>query len=70
VVDPAVGLVLKVTIGDRVERGQPLVVLHHRSDNDLRRPMELLQQACEIGETPPAKRALIHETITSEGLTS
>jgi len=66
-VDPAVGIVLHKKVGDRVEAGEPLATIHHNSDAKAERAKQLIASSCEIGEVPPAKRALVHRIITKSG---
>ncbi len=47
-VDPAVGILVKVKVGDNVENGQPLFVVHARKQEDLEEARSSLQNAVEI----------------------
>lgn len=62
-VDPAVGLVIKARIGDRVERGQPLAILHARTQAQAEAAVECLRSAVAIGETPPSREPLIRDWV-------
>jgi pyrimidine-nucleoside phosphorylase len=53
-VDHAVGLRMLVARGDRVERGQPLVELHHRAGHGLDAARALCRTAIDIGGELPA----------------
>jgi thymidine phosphorylase len=44
-IDLSVGLVLQAKVGDRVERGQPLAILHANDEGRLGRAEQLLLQA-------------------------
>ncbi|HEY6362078.1 MAG TPA: thymidine phosphorylase [Vicinamibacterales bacterium] len=55
-VDHAVGVVLSVKPGDRIEEGDSLVEIHHRDGTGLDTAVALCRGAFEIGEAPPPKR--------------
>lgn len=62
-VDPAVGFIVEAKLGDHVQRGQPLAVMHF---NDERRAQEVetrIQRAYRIGSRKPASRPLVIERI-------
>jgi pyrimidine-nucleoside phosphorylase len=62
-VDPAVGMVLKAKIGDRVQAGSPLVVVYA---NDAARLDEVRQQllaAYAISPAPVVRPKLIHQIV-------
>jgi pyrimidine-nucleoside phosphorylase len=57
-VDPAVGVVVRARIGDRVEAGQPLAEIHARDEATARRAAERLRAAFRISpDTVPAPDA-------------
>ncbi|TVQ96369.1 MAG: thymidine phosphorylase [Deltaproteobacteria bacterium] len=62
-VDPAVGLVLEVERGDRVERGQPLVTLHVNAGSDVEGALGRLGEAIRIGDEAPAEVPLVLERL-------
>jgi pyrimidine-nucleoside phosphorylase len=69
VIDPAVGLVLQKKVGDPVQKGEPLCIVHYNSEVRLDSSLEMLQKAYRIAEKPPAvKRPLIHRVIWREGV--
>lgn len=54
IIQPAVGLRLKVAIGDRITTGQPLAILYTNSKQDIGKAEEALLAALTIkGEQPP-----------------
>jgi pyrimidine-nucleoside phosphorylase len=55
-VDYAVGLVLLVKPGDRVQEGDPLMEVHHRDGVGLDAAVALSLEAVEIGDTAPPPR--------------
>jgi thymidine phosphorylase len=57
-IDPAVGLRFLAVEGDRVERGQPLVQIHHRNGRGLELASELLLRGMAIAEEPSTPRPL------------
>ncbi len=53
-VDPVVGLEMMVRVGEKVERGQPLVRIFSGWNSDREAAMAWLDKAFCIGDTPPA----------------
>jgi pyrimidine-nucleoside phosphorylase len=53
-VDPAVGVVMRVRIGDRVRRGEPLAEVHARTDADADEAMRALLDAIRVDGEPVA----------------
>jgi len=62
-VDPAVGFVFEKNVGDRVEAGEPLVVVHHRDQPAAADVIRRLGETIAIGDEPPAAAPLILERI-------
>jgi thymidine phosphorylase len=62
-IDPAVGVSALVKIGDTVERGQPLMVMHANRDNKLEEALALANGAVCIGDRPTTPLPLIAEII-------
>ena len=56
-IDHAVGIVTLVKPGDRVERGQPLLELHHRDGRGLSAALALCRESISIGDEAPVPRA-------------
>ena len=56
-VDHAVGIVTLVKPGDRVERGQPLLELHHRDGRGLSAALALCGESVSICDEAPVPRA-------------
>jgi len=63
VIDPAVGVVLAAKIGDPVEKGLPLGVVHARSEAEAREGARALEAAYEFSEEPVSAAELILGTV-------
>lgn len=63
VIDPAVGFVLQKKVGDRVEKGEPIALMHINDASRTGTIIERFQAACAFGDEAPAPRPLIVETI-------
>jgi pyrimidine-nucleoside phosphorylase len=59
-VDPSVGIELAVEVGTEVERGQPLGLVHARSEADAARAAETLGEVVEVGAAPPPASTVLH----------
>lgn len=66
-VDPAVGLELRRTVGERVERGEPLITVHAAREDQLAGAFERLRAAISIEETRPPARPFVRFRVTAEG---
>src|SRR5580693_2594736 len=63
-IDHAVGLEFHKRIGDRVEKGEPLVTIHYNSGAKLAEAQSLIVASYEIGEVAPSERLpLIHRVL-------
>lgn len=62
-VDHAVGVTVRKKVGDRVQRGEPLVTLHYNDEKRLAAARDLLEKSFEIQDNPPTARPLVLETI-------
>jgi pyrimidine-nucleoside phosphorylase len=62
-VDPAVGAVVKATVGRRIKAGDPLVELHYRDAASLPAARALLKSGVVIGDEEPTVRSLILEVV-------
>lgn len=64
-VDPAVGLELAVEVGDRVESGQCLGIVHARTADDASGAVEQLVQLVRVGETAGPRPPTVLHRITA-----
>ena len=64
IIDYAVGTADLAKIGDKVERGQPLVTLHANSEDKLAQAVNYIEQAFTIVDTPVSAPTLIVTRIT------
>ena len=65
-IDPAVGILVKVKVGDRVEKDQPLFEIHARDETSLAHAVENLEAAIKIDEAPQEPLPLFYGTVSSE----
>jgi pyrimidine-nucleoside phosphorylase/thymidine phosphorylase len=64
-VDPAVGVELRAKVGEAVSSGEPVAIVHCRDMALGERAVEMVAQACGIGDGPPEVPELVVEQ--SEG---
>jgi len=63
-----VGVVLRVAVGDRVEAGQPLAVVHARSDEAAAAATQRLRELVDVTHTPvAAPPTILARLATGEG---
>ena len=67
-VDAAVGIVLHVRPGDRVERGAPVATIHARDTETQAFAEEALRRAIVLGDAAPTRRPLVSHRVTSRGV--
>ena len=70
VVNPAVGVVLRVRVGDQVRAGQPLVTVHAASPGALTMARERLRGIIQLGDAPLAEAVLpwVSHRVTIDGI--
>lgn len=68
VIDPAVGLVMKVRLGDHVEAGQPLCTLHLNDDSQAEALAARMRSAVTIEEERAALPPLVYAAVSPEGV--
>ncbi len=62
-IDPAVGVILEVKVGQKVEAGSVLCRLYYTGENKLDDAGELIEDAFRISANPPDERNLILEVV-------
>jgi pyrimidine-nucleoside phosphorylase/thymidine phosphorylase len=62
-IDPAVGIILEVKMGEKVEAGAVLCRLYHTSENNLEEAAEMVEGAFRISSAPPEQRDIILEVV-------
>ncbi len=63
VIDPAVGVILEVKVGEKVEAGAVLCRLYYTKEERLEEAAQLVEDAFRISTHPPEERELILETV-------
>jgi pyrimidine-nucleoside phosphorylase len=63
VVDPAVGAMVVAHPGDKLSKGDPIIELHYRREEDLAGAIALVRRAIEISDTPPDLLPLVVEEV-------
>ena len=59
-IDPAVGIVIRAKIGDRLEAGQPIGEVHARDDDAARHASRRVLDAIVVRDDPTAPPPLVH----------
>ncbi len=67
-IDPAVGLVMNVRIGDAVAPDRPICTLYVNNELQLAAAQERLLSAVKIGSRPPAPSPMVYGVIRNESL--
>ena len=62
-IDPAVGVILEVKVGQKVEAGGVLCRLYYTSEERVEEAAQLVEDAFRISSTTPEERALILEVV-------
>ena len=63
VIDPAVGVILEVKVGQKVDSGGVLCRLYYTSDEHVEEAAQMVEDAFRISATPPDERELILEVV-------
>lgn len=58
-IDPVAGLEVLVSVGERVEEGQPMAVVHARDEAGVVRGRDMAATAMELGDEPAEPRPLV-----------
>ena len=67
-IDHRAGILLRKKPGDLVQEGETLAELHTAREEQLPEAMQLLEQAMEIGTTPPAPVPMVYARVTADGV--
>lgn len=62
-IDPAVGIEMSRRVGDRIEKGEPLAILHANKPETIAEAKELILSSIVIGDEKVAPRKLIEEVV-------
>ncbi|MGC9971048.1 MAG: thymidine phosphorylase [Bryobacteraceae bacterium] len=62
-IDPAVGVILEVKVGEKVEAGAVLCRLYYTKEDRLEEAAQLVEDAFRISSHPPEERELILEVV-------
>ena len=62
-IDPAVGVILEVKVGEKVEAGSVLCRLYYTGEGRLEEAAEVIEDAFRISAHPPEDRELILEVV-------
>ncbi len=62
-VDPAVGVILEVKVGEKVEAGSVLCRLYHTGEENLEEAAAVIEGAFRVSAKPPEERELILEVV-------
>jgi pyrimidine-nucleoside phosphorylase/thymidine phosphorylase len=63
VIDPAVGVILEVKVGEKVEAGAVLCRLYYTKEDRLDEAAQLVEDAFHVSGHPPEERELILEVV-------
>jgi pyrimidine-nucleoside phosphorylase len=63
VIDPAVGVILEVKVGHKIDAGAVLCRLYYTSDEHVEEAAQIVEDAFRISGTPPDERELILEVV-------
>jgi pyrimidine-nucleoside phosphorylase len=63
-IDPAVGVILEVKVGEKVDAGSVLCRLYYTNEEGLEEAAELVEDAFRISGTRPEERELILEVVS------
>ena len=63
-IDPAVGVILEVKVGQKIDSGSILCRIYHTTDEHLEEAAELVEDAFKISQQPVDERDLILEVVS------
>jgi pyrimidine-nucleoside phosphorylase len=62
-IDHAVGIILEVKVGQKVDAGSVLCRLYHTSENNLEEAAEIVEDSFRISSNPPEQREILLEVV-------
>lgn len=62
-IDHAVGIILEVKVGQKVDAGSVLCRLYHTSENNLEEAAEIVEDSFRISANPPEQREILLEVV-------
>ena len=62
-IDPAVGVILEVKVGEKVDAGSVLCRLYYTKDDQVEEGAEMVEDAFRISSQRPEERELILEVV-------
>ncbi|WP_031500618.1 thymidine phosphorylase [Bryobacter aggregatus] len=62
-IDHAVGIILEVKVGQKVDAGAVLCRLYHTSENNLEEAAEIVEDSFRISSNPPEQREILLEVV-------
>ena len=68
VIDPAVGLVMAVRIGERLCEGEPIAYIHANDEARGRAAVERMQQLVRLSDAQPQRPPLVLAEVTPQGV--
>ena len=68
VVDPAVGVVIKKKVGDKVNKGESIAIIHTNNIEKAKEAEFRIKNAYHYSEIKPEKRPLIFGVVTKDGI--
>jgi thymidine phosphorylase len=63
-IDPAVGVILEVKVGQKIDSGSILCRIYYTSEEHLEEAAELVEDAFKISQQPVDERDLILEVVS------
>jgi pyrimidine-nucleoside phosphorylase len=64
-IDRAVGLLIQKTVGERIQKNEPVVEIHYRDEVKLRHALPYFTKAIRIESSPPKEQPLVYEAFTA-----
>ncbi len=68
VIDPAVGYVMHVRIGDQIAAGEALATVHARDEQSAKEAIAAIRSCIRLSDTPAEPCKLIHAFVSSENV--